>query len=856
MFDRLAPIKTAEIGLGNDSSFEKALSDIAHAYIKDKAPKLLDFELGFQLIEKNEDNTRAVGAFGFKIGQHLILCYVFFLNGQLKGHDMLHIKEQDLIVPLKEKWINYLLGRSSVSIGKSTDRNLSELGVSSPFLRQIKFPPYKYGSAKEAHAKLPGWLNEALNELSYLVTVSPGYDPKFNKLATVLEDFIKDSDSEIYYQLNRICYSYPLVKKAFIEYYPSIHNKIACSTKKNKHSCKFKAIMRNKFKHKKEGSILSFLDNVDNIDKTAPGLTIIDLDANIIEKNGKMRKLADSDFDNLSMEEKGKLLLDRFIIKYDSDSDVKTKVKYDKPKVYDATMPVVLINPTETGLHSVLIKPGVFKKCLILVNPISGAGEHNLCTVIDIPEVSDKDNSDRSYFNTTIKNVWVRDSSSRFEYQKWFDSLPDNLNSIPTTKTDSVYVIIGPNGEATLPFRFIHEYPDSEKPGEIEEYTVSFLPSITTGSGDTSTILFSKFNSPSRKALSGIGGTGYTGDIFKALSSQRIILTHKKGSRLRALGSDLIVPKGFKLLKIENSSSEQNEKSEFYSANPTISRFVDEEKRKNPSYNDPKKAPKRRITPMMLGRLLDLHLMLLSNGKDIDLEYYSDSNIKLNDQQYDKKGAYIKLAKEYNLHPDQIDALMQKAKFNPIKIFVKSGEIRVNPMVANAPNAPPIPDLLPSSDDIMPPAGANTQVPQELLLPVTSTRAMDRNLDNPENLFDPTVPDQKALQIAQQAAQMGQKEVFDVSILSNLLRMSDDELLIDRYLPDLLTGMDRLGRLRLIMYWHGDIFSKRYGQDKLAAIEDLLKSAFEQIGDIYLELKNKQQTIEDLGFAKKPRIEE
>ena len=69
-----------------ETSFEQAFSSLAHSYLRDKAPDLLDHEIGFQLLERNEDNTRAVGIFGFKVGPSWLYSPVFFLNGDLKGH--------------------------------------------------------------------------------------------------------------------------------------------------------------------------------------------------------------------------------------------------------------------------------------------------------------------------------------------------------------------------------------------------------------------------------------------------------------------------------------------------------------------------------------------------------------------------------------------------------------------------------------------------------------------------------------------------------------------------------------------------------------------------------------------------
>lgn len=67
-FDR-SQVKQAELGgRGDDTPFEQAFSNLAHAYLRDSAPKLLDHEVGFQLLDRNRENTKAVGVFAFKVG--------------------------------------------------------------------------------------------------------------------------------------------------------------------------------------------------------------------------------------------------------------------------------------------------------------------------------------------------------------------------------------------------------------------------------------------------------------------------------------------------------------------------------------------------------------------------------------------------------------------------------------------------------------------------------------------------------------------------------------------------------------------------------------------------------------------
>lgn len=61
-------IKRAAIGGDNETQFEQSFSSLAYSYIKDKAPKVLDYLVGFQLVDRNDDNTKAVGVFGAKVG--------------------------------------------------------------------------------------------------------------------------------------------------------------------------------------------------------------------------------------------------------------------------------------------------------------------------------------------------------------------------------------------------------------------------------------------------------------------------------------------------------------------------------------------------------------------------------------------------------------------------------------------------------------------------------------------------------------------------------------------------------------------------------------------------------------------
>lgn len=141
-------VKLAELGGdGQDPSFEMAFSNLAHAYLQNNAPTLMNHELGFQLLDRNQDGNKAVGVTAFKVGSQRLFSPVFFLAGELKGHELLYLAGQDLFVPMKENWINYITNRKPTILGSGVNRNTSNLGVLQPDLNRLSQSPNKYASA-------------------------------------------------------------------------------------------------------------------------------------------------------------------------------------------------------------------------------------------------------------------------------------------------------------------------------------------------------------------------------------------------------------------------------------------------------------------------------------------------------------------------------------------------------------------------------------------------------------------------------------------------------------------------------------------------------------------------------------
>ena len=99
--------------------------------------------------------------------------------------------------------------------------------------------------------------------------------------------------------------------------------------------------------------------------------------------------------------------------------------------------------------------------------------------------------------------------------------------------------------------------------------------------------------------------------------------------------------------------------------------------------------------------------------------------------------------------------------------------------------------------------------------------------------------DEEAMGIAQNAAMLGQKHVFDKAAIGGLAKVYDTGAVIDSYLPEFMTAVDRLGRTLFLFYWRHADFIDRYGTDDVIKMEDLLRSTFKQLGKLTMDLKKK-----------------
>ena len=870
--------KTAELGGdGNDTQFEQSFSNLAHAYLKDKAPGLLDYEVGFELMERNEDNTKAVGIFGFKVGAQWLYAPVFFINGDLKGHELLYLKDQDQFVPLKENWLNYILRRKPASLGKKTDQNMARLGFLSPDLQAFSRPPAKFASAMDKVAddglptrkitpptppppyvkpKVPspipnGWATEeqaknyinspngqhfSNNLKKYMDSIKaappkPSPAPKPPKPNKKTDWNIAGSNSNDNQQSSSIpaktASAEPSDQEIMREGIKAFA-KFACTNPSN--DPKYKNLLTlDSFLQKEASSgrhtygeiMKALIGTCERFPRTSEAIDKLYGSGLIKDAVARLKSIPVDDVlsgPDIKVKPSEKQALTIIVRSFSASSDgVMNTPESDKQKLltdgvifrdartqdgtsiaYRVQEPTSIENPPTTGVYDLLISPFSMLKTVIFLMPHGPGGRRDFATVVSYE-------GEKNWINSHPGNLFTRpprdggqDSPESKDSGQSFAKFFEGLSDIKSISKGNVYMAVGENGDASVPFEVLKIEGDSDG---TKNYRVmyhdtasqpkpSYLPkSISNGA-------YSDFGS---SGLSLIGG------------GKRLCVTDKPGIRIKAIKGDLYIPGNFRVVKLEDSCC----------------------------------AGDGSITP---GNLTDLQHAIYQKTAALRVRH-TGSEVDINSRVMDPQSALIHLVRDVSLSEKQARAILSEAK------AVKVAEYRVHRpekedagslVKSAAPGDPMDPSMIGGTSAPAfptPPTGmeqtllgsVQSSYPQQQALPAMSSQSLQAN----SAIYDPKLPDPKTMAIGYNAAQSGQKDVFDTSMIGSLVKSVRDDTMVDRHLGDLMDGLDKIGRILFSFYWHKDKFEDRYGKKDIPELEDNLRNSFEQLGDLLLFLKQK-----------------
>ena len=715
-----------------ETSFEQKFGQLVDSQINEKLPSLVDYRVGFQIIDKDDDNTRAVGVSAFVLNGIWLYIPVFFLKGALKGFEILYIKQRDVFVPSMDNWVAALSQRGLSVIGKPLDESRQDI-------RQEFSTP----------------ANATIYQKSASTYVSDG-----NSLI----------DTATWQQLCRRLdatdvgtYKPPDLLRDI----PSLGKTAARS---------FLNTLANE-----KGFAHAMLQcyGIDDVEKIAKSVAVT-----ATEPEGPSEEsvefITDKMAADLSDKERNLIITNGVYVR--DNRDVFSQVYHEN---VDTS---ILQNPTCPGIYDILMAGGD-RKTFIIVCPTA---------------LSDRSITDRRFDNSHGRPVALIDIASPKEYIKK-NSTEVFCSPAATVSPEAVKGIQGGRQATTQALSSLDRGTKVllvQSPQIVFE--VSILNRRRTESGDSGfQVTVENHRGYEDMSMAPVIRGG------DADSTSVVLEFVDEGQRLSLQSGVLYIPEGTRYFTYQDS------------------RKADGRADGKPGDCDTQYTPKE----LSLGTSATVRQQIFKSAGIRYLTIYSSGQLAQIEMGgtdtglVDKVAALRELTLRHGVHAATAQQLLSQAKAavnNKCAFFIK--------------HASPY-DTDSYGDSRVPYMGGPTLrqgpgVEQE-------TQSMDgRPLTGPRDA-DGTMLPHHAIQRAMQAAEAGIKEVFDVSVLKGLIDRADISELRRGYISDMVRGMDRVGRLLLLFYWHQDEFEQRYGKDDLQKLEDTLREVFQSQGDLILFLKEK-----------------
>jgi hypothetical protein len=670
------------------SNFEVQLGQLADAELSQNAPSLVPYKVGFQLIDKDDDETRGVGVMVYKVNKQWMYIPVFFLNNRLRGLDLMYLPDKSQFVPAKENWISYLKGEQPLVLGEdATEEEQSEISRGAP------------GS----------------------VDIEDNTDPFFKSAGLIKVAELDDMTRIISNDINAF---------ALDQWIPRLGKEAAV--------CFAETLTSNP---EFANAILTFYDSdaltsiAKQADERAANSSKGSVDLKVITPDMP-------DAQDLTSSEKEALIKDQYFV---VDNRKETTTVFDGKVDHTS-----LQTPTCEGVYDILMGDSSFNRFYVLF-PRKGRTDYYK------PELRTTRSSKFLLVPVDKKDKYL--CATQELQGKLLDPNMEELKGIRQSL----------GKEAT---RLVRErYNDCiliDKAGNNYEL---YFEGPRTVVGDKIKINL-KYGKP-----------GEARDV-------KFMSYTKKDGDLFIGGDTLYVPKGTKV--IEKMGYNEKDKYSFGNPNTLVSELVN-------------KVNLKPIKVYSDGTSVVITADKLSSDKDPQRESIINDGEIVNQGPMSKKAAVMTLVRYHGIDAPTAKQMVKSAaapyKPNAERFLVK--------YAADYPNQ--------TTEGI-------------------SLGAQEAPFEQTDDKAELPAHD---IQEAVDASDKGVKEVMDVSVLKALATNSSSLDLVDDYLSDMFTGMDRVGRLLFLFYWHNDDFSERYGPEEMTELEDSLRGVFNSLSDLILFLRKK-----------------
>ncbi len=783
-----------------NTQFERSFATLAYAFVQEKAQKLMPYMIGFQVIKKDADETRAAGAFGFKLGEQWLYAPMFFLNGDLKGYELLYVKTPDLFVPLQENWVNFMISHDPRILGTGERRNPSQLGILPPDLRTYFRSPLQPGSKAAGfdvnwEPGTEGWrVGTAVKGAGF---ASEEFDieplmsafrrlPDDSETAESIDLRACVKDAELFNMLGAMIRARPSLGDAVSRFYGGDELvKAACGEQAAKQASPVTdaelaqaGISRQMFNYyvrdiaargvvsdqtdvgRRVVNMLGAhgVDTPSAVRANLPELTLVrDAVRHDVGSPDRDVELLDGERerDDLTDKEAEALMTDGYAIR---DLRTSASVAFEESMLKEH-----VFSPAETGMYSVLGADGEWHRAFVCVNPrVPGrtgrmAG-HSLVAVGDRVAV----------VRSGRVLAAMRLDADKVAGTVELSDVPANAEETYAENSLRAFYMVSPDGSDATCVMY---------PCERNDNGMFVNPALPCHGCPPA----------------GTGAAFELADDWLVRKDGSRAKAIFRGPRLQTAYGALVVPDGWRAVRVKPYP--EFDLGGMDQAEETLLKRAD-------------------LLPVTISR----------DGLGFVVES-SEGAVR----HAGEKAAVWSLVSVLGLTKDAAVASVRTAASNGIvRVLVKRARSY----------APPMSEL----DDA-------TLYDETYGYPISEHRSMAAKVDGlkedyatPETYDMRLRSDKRTLSAAEQAAAAGEKEVMDLAVLSAMVESVDIARLVDKYLKNLVRGLDRVGRLLFLYYWHYDKFSDRYGRDEMEELEGALQNTFKSVGDTVLFLKKK--TIE------------
>lgn len=717
-----------------ETTFEQKFGQLVDSQILERLPSLVNSRVGFQIIDKDDDDTKAVGVAAFVLDGIWIYIPVFFLKGAIKGFDLMYIQQRDLFIPSMDNWIAALSQRGLSALGNSFqegDRR-GQLGET-PFSTPENTHIFKGASSKYASDNNSILDSATLQGMCRTVETSGDTVPNTPDILSSIPMFGKVAAQSL---LATIA-GKPEFMGAMLQFYTA--------------------------------------DDIEKIARCCADIATtptpdVDKSVEIFTRETLRSKEASQ---GLSKAERKMVASNGVFVRDNRDN---------LSQVYNESVDSsILQNPTHPGVYDIIMADGSFKTFIVLF-PKS---------------FSDPTITSRRYSRNVGNSIALIDTGNPREYLK---TKTTDVFARPTS-TSSVATTQG--GRSATRKNLAGLESDTkvllvQSPSRVLEITINQKRRRTATGGFMVTIANSRGFSDE---------LGMNRDNMDA----QVEFVDRESAQLNITSGTLFVPKGTRMFTYQDP-------------------WITDQKLVAESDG----SPGGQYTPKHLSlgtsdtvrreifKQADLHMVrVYSQGPNLYHIFEGDSCTEV----LNKEASLRRLTLGHGIFAGTAQHMLRvahKATSKDARFFVKHAASY---------------DIAAYGESKTPYMGGPSPK-EEYAVREERNEHRGKPLSGARDSGGAMLPGQ-VIQRAMQSAEAGIKEVFDVTVIQGLIDRADISELRKDYISDMIRGMDRVGRMLLLFYWHQEDFEDKYGRQDLQELEDTLRKVFQSTGDLILFLKEK-----------------